>query len=446
MTNSIYSKIQETFGSQPRDGSKQGALWHRRREIEGRLSQLISARSQNVCVDGPTGSGKSSVALTMLSTIGQPFVWIPVYNKMSWADFCEEIVIKYRGSQSGGRSRKSVSLEIDSAKPLAGGELINPLKLLDRLTFAAKDAGAKVSEARKAARDWKIADVEGFIDASGHCLLIDDFEKAPDPLVQAIADLCKRLTTRPVPKCIIIGTGDTFARLYQADEGLDGRLAELPVASFGNDREVWNYLNDGFDRLDFDNPRSLLRSKLITKGEADSLEIAFYEAADGMPKYINELGVRICEKVLDESSPGRRVRVSPAVAASQAELMLQENLSRCNKRIRDVEVELRKSLELRFVLRAIFKIGANGVHGVDRLVRFVIASEDEHFSYDQFVAGFERLRKLGLYVQTGKSGEVIFAKDPMFSHVLGLICSDPNRFEKDPNVFGLVGQRSFPLL
>lgn len=295
---------------------------------------------------------------------------------------------------------------------------------------------------RTVSRNWKIIDVEHFLEQDGSCLLIDDFEKAPDVLVQMIADLCKRMTMRPVPKCVIVGTGETFARLSGADEGLDGRLEELTVASFGTQREVWNYINDGFERLGFDTPRAMLKSRLVSKSEAEAIESALYEAADGMPKYINELAMRICYRALGHSA---RRRVSPSDALSEAGRMLDENISRCNPRIRRVEHDLRTSLELRMVLTAIFRLGANGVHRVNDLVSFIERRLDPDFTYEQFIAGLTTLRGLGLYVQTGKSGEVVFAKDPMFAHVLGLICNNPIRFKKDNNVFGLFGQRNLPL-
>jgi hypothetical protein len=338
-----------------------------------------------------------------------------------------------------------MSVHLDSNRPLNAGEVVNPFKLFERVSFATSSEDQAAF--RKTARDWKLSDVEAFLEVNDLCLLIDDFEKAPDALVQIIADMCKRLTIKFVPKCIIIGTGETFARLYHADEGLDGRLAELSLASFGNQREVWNYINDGLELLEFDTPRAMLKTKLITREEASQTERAFYEAADGMPKYINELAMRICQRVLGEgNAPPQRVRVSVKDALGESAQMLDENMSRCAQQVRKVEKNLRDSVELRMVLKSIFHLGANAVHRVSDLVAFIERTVDPDFSYEQFMSGLERLKKLGLYVQTGKSGEVLFAKEPMFAHVLGLICDDPPRYRKDNDVFGLFGQRSLPLL
>jgi hypothetical protein len=88
--SALNDRIDQLFGSRPRDGNQKGALWHRRAKIETRLSQLISARSQSICIDGPTGSGKSSLAITVFSKINQRYIWIPIVNNMMWPDFCEE--------------------------------------------------------------------------------------------------------------------------------------------------------------------------------------------------------------------------------------------------------------------------------------------------------------------------------------------------------------------
>lgn len=441
---SLNERIEQFFGSRPRDGSENGVFWWRRTKIETRLSQLLLARSQNICIDGPTGSGKSSLAITVLSRIRQPYIWVPLVNHMEWPDFCEDIIIRALQSEPELSRSYSYVVGVDAHKPVTGDEILNPLKMLGRVSID-RGKGQSQSAAREAARKWTISDVENFLEARGLCLLVDDFEKANEALVQAVADLCKRLTMRSLPKCTIIGTGKTFARLYHADEGLDGRLAEISVASFGTKREIWNYINEGLELLGFDTPRAMLRSKLISKQEADAIERAFYEAADGMPKYINELALRICERILNEENAAKRNRVSVSDSLSEARRMLDENISRCAAKVRKIEKHLRQSIELRLVLKAIFNLGANGVHRVADLASYIERHEDPTFSYDQFVSAFEQLAGLGLYVQTGKSGEVVFAKDPMFSHILGLICEDPSRYKKDVTIFGLLGQRNLPL-
>lgn len=447
----LNAQIEITFSSRPRNGADKLVLWRKRDEIERKLSQILAAKSQNVCIDGPTGSGKTSLALTVLNRNKQLFVWIPVTRDMDWSEFCEAFAVevyKINSSFKVAHDMKNpkVSLSVNAGEAITATDIMLPWTLLKRIKLQVDSDKMSLPELREHAKKWKILDISELLKQNDICLLIDDFEKASDDLVHKVADLCKNLTFSQSPKCIIIGTGRTFSRLYLSDESLDGRLAELTVASFGSPRDVWHYINDGFARLGFHTPREKLSAKLITKVEADQIELAIFEAADGMPKYINEIALRICNKVLgEENKLEGPVNISSALILSECSNMSRENLSRCNRDVRKVEKELRNGVEFRLVLKAIFQMGANGVHNVDGIVDYIQKYEDEHFTYENFAAGFESLERFGLYVQTGKSGEVVFAKDPMFSHVLGLICKDPLRFNKDASTFGLFGQRTLPL-
>ena len=133
------------FGSRRRDGTLDGALWHRRSKIEFRLGQLLSARSQNICIDGPTGSGKSSLAITVFSQIRQPYIWVPVVNDMQWPDFCEEVAL--RSLRARGKMRKGdyrgLTVKVDSNNHLTGEEFANPLKLLGRVNSMLVDRWMK---------------------------------------------------------------------------------------------------------------------------------------------------------------------------------------------------------------------------------------------------------------------------------------------------------------
>lgn len=446
--NDLNSQIESIFSSRPRNGDEKDAFWHKRARLEERLSQIILARSQNVCIDGPTGSGKTSLALTVLSRTKSKVIWAPVVNEMSWPDFCEEIFKKAWRINSIMSKEKSrdIGVRFDSKKDVSISDLISPLRFLDRIKFSLGEKGADEASLREASRKWSISDVEYFLSDNDITLLVDDFEKATKDLVTKIADLCKNLTFSGGNKAVIIGTGSTFERLYNSDEGLDGRLAELSVASFGSRREVWQYMNDGFERLNFKTPRMQLRLKRISKDDADKIEESVYEAADGMPKYINELALRICQRLLDKQNKAEDgpIYINAGIITSECSKMLAENVSRCNKKFRDAEKHLKSSVEFRLVLKAIFDMGANSVHSVESLIKHV-QRMDENFSEEQFESGIQTLKNLGLYVQTGKSGEVVFAKDPMFSHVLGLVCNDPIKFNKDEKSFGLFGQRALPL-
>ena len=52
-TIDLSERIEQLFSSQPRNGADATTLWHKRAKIEKGLSQLLKARSQNICIDGP---------------------------------------------------------------------------------------------------------------------------------------------------------------------------------------------------------------------------------------------------------------------------------------------------------------------------------------------------------------------------------------------------------
>lgn len=445
----ISDRVSTVFSSRPRVGTSGDVLWHKRGDIEKSLSQILRAASQNVCIDGPTGSGKTSLALTVLDRMEQPFIWIPITRKMDWSSFCETVIKLAQDLDQKAQEHekeKNLSITLDAKEPVTASELATPWKFLKRIKFQVEQTKMDLAETIKTARKWQIMDLGSFLSTNRLCLLIDDFEKADDDLVTMVADLCKHLTFSDAPKCIIIGTGQTFSRLYTSDESLDGRLDELSVASFGSSNDVWHYINDGLKLLGFNTPREKRRKRSIDKSEADRIQNALYDAADGMPKYINQIALAICRTILNEENEvSSSYNVSTKTIINECNKMMEANLSRNNRNIRRAEKELKSAVESRYVLKAIFQLGANSVHSVEKIIDHVQKNEDPSFDYLQFSSGFEKLSSLGLYVQTGKSGEVIFARDPIFSHVLGLICKDPRRFNKDPEIFGLFGQRSLPL-
>ena len=70
------SRIDNAFGTRSRDGSIKGAVWLKREKQENTLFDTLATPTPHVCVDGPTGTGKTSLVLTQLHRTKSEYVYI----------------------------------------------------------------------------------------------------------------------------------------------------------------------------------------------------------------------------------------------------------------------------------------------------------------------------------------------------------------------------------
>src|SRR2546423_845817 len=59
-------RVNRVFDTEPRNGGDPNAVWLPRTEIENQFSNLLAQDGVHICVDGPSGTGKSSLVLTQL--------------------------------------------------------------------------------------------------------------------------------------------------------------------------------------------------------------------------------------------------------------------------------------------------------------------------------------------------------------------------------------------
>lgn len=426
------ARIEAVFGSKPRNG-EESALWHKRSALETELHDLFETNTPHVCIDGPTGSGKTSLAITMLSRLSKRYALVQLVSRMTWRDLCIELLRDTPSQLSKAR----LVFDVDTTPVSTAGDLLRPSKLLERFRISFGEKGQSPEQRKREAEAWSILDVAEMIVSHGAYLLVGDFEKADKNLVSDVADLCKILTEKYEGKVIIIGTGDIYGKLLASDPALDGRVAELSVAAFGDKGDAWAYLMDGFKALG----RAVPQYRSAAKRE-ESKEIGrrVFEAADGLPKYINALGHRICRASLGtiaEDSPRMRVTTSDILQGCTD--MVTENVNKADSQVTRIAKSLKTNVDDRRVLHAIYDRGANRVHRFSDLLAKVRQVEP-NFSEFQLRASLDRLANAALFIQTGRAGEVIFAKDPLVAHVLGLISGDPTRFGKRKEEFGELGQ------
>jgi MoxR-like ATPase len=80
-------RVSKVFSRNPRDGSHRDVFWVSRDSKEERLCELLSISGANVCLDGSTGTGKSSLACTELGFLQRPYVEVQVSPQMDWEEF-----------------------------------------------------------------------------------------------------------------------------------------------------------------------------------------------------------------------------------------------------------------------------------------------------------------------------------------------------------------------
>lgn len=229
------------FYTGPRDGCNTSSVWLPRISLEKTLEQLIGSRS-HVCIDGPTGTGKSSLAITVLNRCRVPFSSVQLTQKMSWRTFCRGIV----GCE--GNAEKSFSAEFS-------GGLKNGLPDLGfKLSAGIKGKPSdRIDYLKKLVDDWDEGDVCQAMADNNITLLVDDLERPEsNELITRLADMAKLFTQShiaPNARIIFVGTGDVYSRLYAANNALEGRIKEVSVGTLSEKNESWTYIIRGLEYI-----------------------------------------------------------------------------------------------------------------------------------------------------------------------------------------------------
>jgi hypothetical protein len=86
------ARVNAVFHTSPRDGGKPHAVWLPRVKLESDFSDLLFQDGVHICVDGPSGTGKTSLVLTQLTKERQKVLPIQLSRSVDWGDFCRLVV------------------------------------------------------------------------------------------------------------------------------------------------------------------------------------------------------------------------------------------------------------------------------------------------------------------------------------------------------------------
>lgn len=334
------NSVGKVFHVHPRVESR-SSLWIERRTPMKRLREAMQRPGGHICLDGPSGAGKTSLAWSYLCANRIRHVQVQVTKSMDWLGFCRQLV-----SVTGNPERSmssDIEVGIDKGLPIA--------KL--KVSLGAKERTTDSIDLReKLAAQLDEHEIARHLVEQQAALLIDDVERASESLLLRISDLCKVLTQyeeNTAAKLLLIGTGDIYQRLYNENPSLDERLVQVSVGGF-EDRAVSSLLlKKGFEMLSLMHPWNSLISQ--QKEQADKCAWTIWEAADGLPKSLNSLGHAISIR-----SEGRR-GVSANDIITAAEKMKEQNWKDYAQRFPEVVSHLYDSPVARKVVRRLYVDG-----------------------------------------------------------------------------------------
>lgn len=392
--------VNKVFSSKPRNGNNTAVWWWRRKSLEEKMERELNAGVQ-ICLDGPTGTGKSSLAITLLERRNIDYSLLQVTINMDWPQFCVALFAATDPDDTSVATEFDVG--IDRGLPTLKAKFSR--KQDDTANLGKRDLGHKLS--------WTEHNVCDYLVQLQLTLVIDDFEKASESLVVRIADMIKLMSqsyAESNAKIVIIGTDDIFRRLVGSDLSLRDRLYEISVGTVPHDHS-WKFLLSGFERLGIEHPAELNKKYPleVTKEDLVECQRRVFTAADGLPKALNRLGRQVCL----QTTPSR-LRLTPSDITTVCNEMARDNtrdyLPEISRIIRHIAAD-EPTIEL---LRLICLWGSGNIHSWHDIV----SSLRMRFEEPRVEEAARHLIEVSFLIRTGARNEIVMVKDPHLAHVL----------------------------
>lgn len=359
----------------------------------------------HLCLDGPSGAGKTSLARTALEVLSRKhttlrYIYTRVGGTSTWQSFKRQLVANTSNNIAGTEVKVGIRdflPYIEFAGTVFGDQEV--------ARIPADEVLEKLDERAIAALLMR----EDFL------LVIDDADQCDPILLKHLTEIAKEMTDSTITghaKIFFIGSDRIFATLLQVKPPLKDRMHHLSIGVFEENKWGWDFIVKGLHNLGLFNPD---KDKYTTKEErAKAIELV-WKAADGLPKSIVKLGQEIAER-----GRGRR-RVSVADIKLCCEARLHLHFRACRKKHSEITTLIREDKTVAEVLRWFYNRGIGRVHKY----RALSAAMSESISSIALDNVIDKLDKLDILVRTGSEEEVLFVCDPLMVHTLGVAICEP---------------------
>lgn len=430
MVTDWETKVYAVFSTSPRTGEQRGGLWIRRRQLEESVLEILKDPVVNICIDGPSGTGKTSLAKTMLQNSKRSYQTINVTSKMDWVTLCKKII---KPNINQKESTKSVVTGgIKNFIPEANATRENSQE------FRPSDAEDYIE---KVAANWSEDDVVSELRVRKIALILDNLEQANPELLQRLSDLAKGMSDagpHASAKLVFIGANNIYAKLLNMNRSVSRRLEQVSVGMFTHQGESWNFLLKGFRKLNMYYPgNSLIKSENDLEVNCNRM---VYRAAGGLPKSLNELGKKIALKA--RLGTGGHWFVSAKDIENCSNEFFDKLAKECDETCKATSKCLMKHPTARKVCLYLYQNSVGSIHSVGMLTQELEMRYS--LSKEQIEQGIKDLIEVGFITRTGIGGSKLFVMQPEAAHILGVKLSSPNEFRDDPIIQGLSWQDELP--
>lgn len=408
-------KVGKVFDTRPRVATA-NTFWLERNQAYKQFAQAAERPGGHICLDGPTGVGKTSLVHTYIERESLRHIPIMITHSMQWKDVCRKIIgIRKNDESSGGAEFEG---GIHNGLPTAKFKLSvsEKSKPYDNLKYS-EDLSDR----------WSEEDVAKYLSRHNAALILDDLERSSSELLLRISDLCKALTQQYVSenaKLIMVGSGDIYQRIHKSNPALDERVSQISLGAFNGSNDSRLVIVRGLEKLRLRHPWNS-RFK-VEFDQRDDCREAIWQAADGLPKSLNRLGYEIAIRGFSRSA----VSVTDIIDCCQQ--IIDKNIENYLQEFPDILTIISDDEKVAQIVKCLYETGIARIHNWNGVKEKIKQLYPREFNNDEnlYELSLSKLVDLGFLFRTGPSGALLFVKHPAAAHTLGVVARDPNRIDK----------------